>query len=44
MVVRLSNKSWMYLCVCVYFEGELLTENVFLASLKLLMSWLEFHK
>jgi len=24
MVVRLSNKSWTYLCVHVYFEGELL--------------------
>lgn len=32
------------ICVYVYFEGELLAENVFLASLKLSMSWFEFPK
>lgn len=43
-VVRLYDQSWTYLCVYVYFVWELLAENVFLASLRLSMSWFEFPK
>lgn len=35
--------TWTYLGMCVFW-GELLSENVLLASLKLLMSWLEFRR
>lgn len=42
VIVRHLLQSWTY--SYVYFEGELLIGNVLLASLKLLMSWLEFCK